>query len=249
MNQIISFSGGKDSTAMLHLMLEKGEPIHSVVFFDTGWEFPQMYDHLDLVERKTGIKIIRLKPEKSFLYWMLEREVRPKPTAPIKRIGYGWPSPMRRWCTRIKVQDSINKYVKNIDSPVMCVGYAYDEKDRQFHDKKIIKRFPLIENKIIEKMALDMCKKLGYTWGGLYEIFDRISCYCCPMKKESELRNIRKYFPDLWANMLKWDKQIQENIDRMGNNYKWGWFNKYQFLTEIDRYFESMDRQLYLCTV
>ena len=60
MNQIVSLSGGKDSTAMLHLMLEKGEPFHSVIFFDTGWEFPQMYEHLDLVEKKTGIEIVRL---------------------------------------------------------------------------------------------------------------------------------------------------------------------------------------------
>ncbi len=35
MNNVISFSGGKDSTAMLHLMLDRGESIHSVLFFDT----------------------------------------------------------------------------------------------------------------------------------------------------------------------------------------------------------------------
>ena len=62
MSNIINLSGGKDSTAMLHWMLEKGEDIHSVVFFDTGWEFPEMYDHLDQIERNTGIEIIRLKP-------------------------------------------------------------------------------------------------------------------------------------------------------------------------------------------
>jgi rubrerythrin len=29
---------------MLLMMLERGESIHSVVWFDTGWEFPQMQD-------------------------------------------------------------------------------------------------------------------------------------------------------------------------------------------------------------
>lgn len=53
-NQIISLSGGKDSTAMLHLMLDQDESIHSVIFLDTGWEFPQMYEHLDLIEKKQG---------------------------------------------------------------------------------------------------------------------------------------------------------------------------------------------------
>ena len=43
---VISLSGGKDSTAMLLMMLERGEPIADIMFFDTGWEFPQMYEHL-----------------------------------------------------------------------------------------------------------------------------------------------------------------------------------------------------------
>jgi len=62
MNNIISLSGGKDSTAMLLMMLERKEPIHSVVFSDTGWEFPAMYAHLDLLEKRTGVKIWRLQP-------------------------------------------------------------------------------------------------------------------------------------------------------------------------------------------
>ena len=57
MNQIISLSGGKDSTAMMHMMIENNESIHSIVFFDTGWEFPAMYDHLNLIEQKTELKI------------------------------------------------------------------------------------------------------------------------------------------------------------------------------------------------
>ncbi len=105
-NNVISFSGGKDSTALALLMLEKGEPIHSLVAFDTGWEFPQMYDHWKKFEEYTGLKITVLKPEKSFTYWMFEREVVAR-KGPMKgkvhRIGNGWPSPMRRWCTRQKV--------------------------------------------------------------------------------------------------------------------------------------------------
>ena len=80
MNNVVSFSGGKDSTAMALLMLEKGVPIHSVVAFDTGWEFPQMYEHWDQFERYTGLKITVLRSNKPFTHWMLEREV-------IGRIG------------------------------------------------------------------------------------------------------------------------------------------------------------------
>lgn len=47
---IVSFSGGKDSTAMLLMMLEKEMQIDDIVFMDTGVEFPEMYEHIEKVE-------------------------------------------------------------------------------------------------------------------------------------------------------------------------------------------------------
>lgn len=43
---IVSFSGGKDSTAMLLRMLEENMPVDEILFYDTGKEFPDMYDHI-----------------------------------------------------------------------------------------------------------------------------------------------------------------------------------------------------------
>ena len=43
---VVSFSGGKDSTAMLLRMIELKEHIDEVVFCDTYKEFPQMYEHI-----------------------------------------------------------------------------------------------------------------------------------------------------------------------------------------------------------
>ena len=40
---VVSFSGGKDSTAMLLRMIELKETINEVIFCDTGMEFPEMY--------------------------------------------------------------------------------------------------------------------------------------------------------------------------------------------------------------
>ena len=42
----VSLSGGKDSSAMLLLMIERDMPIDMVLSADTGMEFPEMYEHL-----------------------------------------------------------------------------------------------------------------------------------------------------------------------------------------------------------
>ena len=50
MKHVISFSGGKDSTAMLLMMIEKGYPIDYIIFVDTTKEFPEIYQHIQKVE-------------------------------------------------------------------------------------------------------------------------------------------------------------------------------------------------------
>lgn len=216
MNNVLSLSGGKDSTAMLHMMLERGEQIHSVVWFDTGWEFPEMHDHVNLVEQKTGIEIVRLTHPQGFEDLLNRRKVCTKKDrfdengnlthkkGDIHRIGYGWPSPTRRWCTREKV-NCITRYEKTIENCVPCIGYAADELHRC---KPGPQRYPLIEYGVTEKQAIAYCRQLGYTWGGLYDIFNLVSCWCCPLQSLPNLRALRKHRPELWSRLLNMDTQI-----------------------------------------
>ena len=46
MKYILSFSGGKDSTYLLLELIRRDYPLDEVRFFDTGWEYPAMYDHI-----------------------------------------------------------------------------------------------------------------------------------------------------------------------------------------------------------
>ena len=48
---MVSFSGGKDSTAMLLRMLEEGMQVDIILFCDTGLEFPQLYKHVKKIEQ------------------------------------------------------------------------------------------------------------------------------------------------------------------------------------------------------
>lgn len=71
---IVSFSGGKDSTAMLLMMLEKGMQVDDIVFMDTGVEFPEMYEHIEKVETYINRKITKLKADETFEFMLLHYE-------------------------------------------------------------------------------------------------------------------------------------------------------------------------------
>ena len=55
---VCSLSGGKDSTAILLRLLEEKRPVDMILFCDTGLEFPDMYTHIDKLEKYIGRPIV-----------------------------------------------------------------------------------------------------------------------------------------------------------------------------------------------
>lgn len=173
-----------------------------------------MHEHLNLVEQKTGINVVRLTHSQGFYYWLTKREVRTRKDrydqdgnlvckkGDVFRIGNGWPSPSRRWCTREKV-NCIKKYQRTVPDCIPCIGYAADEQHRV---KPGPQRYPLIEYGITEKQAIKYCRQLGYHWGGLYDYWNRVSCWCCPLQSLENLRTLRKHRPKLWQKLLRMDR-------------------------------------------
>lgn len=239
---ICSFSGGKDSTAMLLRAIEEGIRIDEVVMFDTGWEFPQMIEHVQRVQDYIDMEITILHSRRDFEYWMLERPIKSRKDRPecgikkgdVFRIGNGWPSPMRRWCTREKVE-AIDRYCGDA---TRLIGFAMDEAHRTekivLNSKKYQKRYPLIEWGMDEAACLKYCYDRGFDWGGLYNHFRRVSCFCCPLQRLGELRTLRLHFPDLWQKMLDWE-------DRIGVHNRG--FRNYTSVCELDQRFAWEDRQ------
>jgi len=99
------------------------------------------------------------------------------------------------------------KGVKNIQ----YIGMASDEAHRVLTGamQEPNKRTPLIEWGMTEAVCLAYCKKRGFDWGGLYDHFVRVSCFCCPLQRIGELRQLRRYFPVLWTKMLRWDDKME----------------------------------------
>ena len=96
----------------------------------------------------------------------------------------------------------INRYLRELQEKyevIQYIGIAADEPKRIREH-----RYPLVEWGMTEKDCLEYCYARGYDWEGLYDIFGRVSCWCCPLQPLRELRILRKKFPELWKQLLDW---------------------------------------------
>ena len=212
-------------------MLEEKMPVDVILFCDTGLEFPQMYAHLDKVEQYTGRAITRLKPPHSFETFFYEYSPERKNPALSKYCGLSWPGPKQRWCTgRLKHQviDAYLKELKQEYSIIQYIGIAADEAHRMREYC-----YPLVDWGMTEADCLRYCKQRGFDWGGLYDIFKRVSCWCCPLQPLSELRKLRIHFPDLWQKLLYMDAHTwrQFRADYSVQQLEW----RFQFEQECQK--------------
>ena len=217
MKFIASVSFGKDSLAMLLLILEHKLPLDEVVFFDTGMEFEAIYNNekkVIKILKQNGIKYTKLSLEKPFEDYMYNypHEAR---NGSIKQ-GYGWCGGLCRWCTSFKTR-IINRYLKNVDH-IQYVGIAIDESKRLERLVGTNKISPLAAFNMSEADALGYCYERGFNWleNGieLYSILDRVSCWCCRNKNLKELANYKKFLPGYFERLVRLEKLIGEPMKK-----------------------------------
>ncbi len=207
---VVSWSGGKDSTAMLFMMINNRIRIDEIVCCDTTVEFPGMYIHQKEVAevlRNLGLTVTFLKPEHDFEYFMFEY-VRKRGTR-VGQKGYGWANPNYVWCRRELKLSVIDKYLDGKygkGNYLSYIGIAFDEYSR-YNANAVLenKVYPLINWGVTELQALRYCYNLGFSFDGLYERFYRVSCWCCPLQSIKDLYVLYTYYPDLWAKMVLYD--------------------------------------------
>lgn len=147
MKYIASVSFGKDSLAMLLLLIEKQYRLDEVIFYDTGVEFQAIYDTRDKIKElleNTGVKYTELRPKEPFLYKMLEKKVH-KRNGTIQ-YGYGVCGGICRWGTSEK-NNTISKYLKSQYGQKYkeYIGIASDESKRIDKERNEHKLLPLVD--------------------------------------------------------------------------------------------------------
>ena len=213
---IIGFSGGKDSTLVVHAVIDalmsispsrRTRPIH-VVSNDTLVESPVVIAHLDKVTKAIRqmaenlglpVTVARTKPDIAKSFWVL-------------LIGKGYPSPNQtmRWCTdRLKIQPTSNyikRHISESGAAIVVLGVRLDEsisrqrsieKHRNHRDSKLAPHTELpgalIYRPIVNLSTDDVWEILGTypaPWGGthtdLFQLYRDAEGGECPVVLSKE---------------------------------------------------------------
>lgn len=194
MTIFVAFSGGVDSTALALLM-----PDAELVFTDTGWEFPHVYEHLDKFEKVTGRKVLRLK-NVSYPGGIPEY---------IKTYRF-MPSHGARWCTsKFKILP-IEKLL--LEDDTLCIAIRADEPATRGNWADYAK-YPLRD----KGMARIDCVKLCVENKLLprYPIYAaRGGCIGCFYKRKSEVQAMAAIIPDILDGLRELEESVQDERGR-----------------------------------
>ena len=111
------------------------------------------------------------------------------------------------------------------------VGIAADETARLEKERKEYKIFPLNDWGMTESDCLIYCRNNGFQWlkyspqtatgyVDLYDILDRVSCWCCGNKNLWELRNIWYYLPKYWDELKRLQSKTNRPFKRKGTIFE-----------------------------
>ena len=207
---IANVSFGKDSTAMVYAIVDHGLPLDEVLYYNTGAEFDAIYDERDRMLpflASHGIEYTELRPREPFFYSMLARPVRSRATGEVHKHGYGWCGGLCRWGTRLKI-DALERYSRGATT---YVGIAADETQR-LGRLGAGKAAPLAEFGMTEADCLALCYERGHEWMQdgvrLYDVLDRVSCWCCRNKNMRELRAMHDKLPRYWERLVALEDQL-----------------------------------------
>jgi 3'-phosphoadenosine 5'-phosphosulfate sulfotransferase (PAPS reductase)/FAD synthetase len=215
---VVCLSGGKDSTAMLLMMLERGIAVDKILFADVGEmaEFDEMYEYIRRVEEFTGISVTTVKHERHTARSIFFGHfVRGKRTGEMR----GFPPTVGLGCSYRRDLKVVPLQRASGKGNNVFIGIAADESHRSRCDEytkgKNNYHFPLVDWGITEAECLEYLKARG-LYNSLYDHFGRMGCFWCPTQPLRSLKNLWRHYPHLW-------KQLRELEEIHGKPFKHGY--------------------------
>ena len=153
-----------------------------------------------IIKERWGIEVEHFRADVSYeeqFYAIRNRKVGGKAI-------YGFPCIKGAWCNSKLKMAAIHRANKKTKNSVQYIGIAADEPDR-FHNLTDSKKSPLVELGWDEAYCRQWCEENDLL-SPIYTTAARGGCWFCHNQSVSQLRSLRKNYPNLWALMLKWDK-------------------------------------------
>lgn len=207
MEHILSLSYGKDSIACLGAIEQLGWPLDRIVHAEV-WatdtipaDLPPMVEfkaHADrIIKERWGIQVEHIRSKRCYqdVFYMVANGENEERAGKI----YGWPYQRGPWCNSRLKQAALAE-----SRGIQYLGIAVDEPNR-FHNLSDAKRSPLVEAGWTEADCRKWCEENDLL-SPIYTTATRGGCWFCHNQGVGQLRLLRKNYPELWALMLKWDK-------------------------------------------
>jgi cysteine desulfurase/selenocysteine lyase len=194
----VSFSGGKDSTAVLHIAKKAG--VQKAFFIDTGIELPETIAFVESM----GVEIVR----KAMDFWSAAEKAGP-------------PGKDNRWCCKLLKLHPLKIYLAGIGPCVTVQGNRwYESWNRAGLDETSQNPANPLQLNISPIRNWRALEVFLYLWwqdvainplyaGGL----ERIGCFLCPAMLESEYEELRTLHPEYAA---RWDAFIRGWAEKKG---------------------------------
>lgn len=197
-----SYSGGKDSSAMVIKLLEENYPLDSVDFLDTTYEYPELYEYVDKFEnyiyKNFGMKITRIYlPEKwQFNTWFYGKYLKGKRTGEMR--GFPYVSGGHCYLSRQKGR-VLDRYDRKA---IRYIGIGWNERHRVTDNPRL--RYPLVDWQMTEDDCVELLRERDMlpTFNQHYK---RTGCWLCPWSSLNSLKSLYQRHPDLWSKLKKYE--------------------------------------------
>jgi len=209
----VSFSGGKDSLAVLLLALESGLDF-SIFFLDTGIELPETVEYVGEIERRYGIKIDRISAHNAF-FENLEH--------------FGPPGRDYRWCCKACKLGPTTRYIlENYERGLLTlIGQRRYESFERMRKGRVWKNEwvpnQLSASPIQEWSSLDVWLYILWKRAPINIWYrrglTRIGCYLCPSSDLADFKIEGKYF----EGIERWFEYLRTYAKEHGISEKWAY--------------------------
>ena len=154
-----------------------------------------------IIKERWGVEVEHVSSGISFEQGFYFRRGRTGRKTKLHGKQYGWPMQRGQWCL---AQLKLPAFRKIGKSAIQYIGIAADEPNR-FGGLSPTKKSPLVEAGWTEAECRKWCEENDLL-SPIYTTAARGGCWFCHNQGVQQLRLLRKNYPELWALMLKWDK-------------------------------------------